>query len=323
MKRLYKPLRICTWCTLLVAMLLLAFPAQAQTPSDTLRHLPSGIELTAFRHTNPGTWGYITGINYRGTEEYAEKYEITGSGKLLGVVAHLTGVMQHGSHIAEFNAYSVGTNGLPDVRIASKQVFYRDLDLSGQPLLVPFNLPVTVSDSFFVSFNVSDYSHGGFEGDTIAVKTGPDGSRTAEDLSEFGRNAVRRHNHSKLDWGDLYTQNFTPIATHLAIYPIVELATSTALTDPAVIASSLVLHPAYPNPARETFSVDYTLNLPSDVRIELYDLLGRRVHTEVVGPKALGRHQEIIPVDKLAPGVYFYAVINGGIRLMSTIVISK
>lgn len=308
----------------LVALVcLLHVPVRAQTPVDTLRHLPADAELTAIRHTNPNTWGYITGHNYRGTEEYAEKYEIAGEGQLLGVVVHLTGVMQHGSHIAEVNAYSVGTNRLPDVRIASKQIYYRDLDLSGEPMQVLFNNPVAISDSFFIAFNVSDYSHGGFDGDTVAVMTGLEGSRSEADLSAFGRNAVRRHNHVKLDWGDLYTQNFTPVATHLALYPIVEMTTSTAVDEPALVASHAALHPAYPNPAHGDVRIAYTLSQTVDVRIELYDMLGRRVQTANMGARATGRHEYSLPVSDLAPGTYVYALIAGDARLMSTIVIAR
>lgn len=308
----------------LLFLLAIAAPAAlAQTAPDTLRHLAPGTPFVAHTYATPRT-GYILGHNSRGTEEYAEKYRVTGGGRLVGMVAHLNGVVANRNNISEFNAYRVGANRLPDLRIASKQVFYGDLDLSGGPMMVRFNAPVAVADSFFVSFNVTDYQHGGFDGDALTVLAGPNGSRSPADAARFGRNAVRLHNHALRDWADLYRQNFTPIATHLALFPIVELTNPTAGEDaPALVSLGLTLRPAYPNPARGQATVAFELGAPADVRVELYDVQGRLVRSAALGAQGAGTHTHALDLGGLAPGTYVYGVAAGPSRLLSTLTVYR
>ena len=308
----------------LLALLALAAPAAlAQTAPDTLRHLPPGTDLVAHEYAAPRS-GYVLGHNSQRTEEYGERYRIEGTGRLVGVVAHLTGAVAHENHIAEFNAYRVGANGLPDALLGKKQLFYGDLDLSGGPMIARFNTPVAMADSFFVTFNVGDYAHGGYDGDEIAVLAGPDGSREAGDLGAFGRNVVRLHNHGVRDWADLYTQNFTPIATHLALFPIVELEGATAGEDgPALVSMDLTLRAAYPNPARSAATLAFELAAPADVRVEVFDAAGRLVRSADLGGRAVGAHTHALDLGGLAPGAYVYAVSAGPARLFSTLTVAR
>ncbi|HIG73514.1 MAG TPA: T9SS type A sorting domain-containing protein [Bacteroidetes bacterium] len=307
----------------LLVLLALAVPAAlAQTAPDTLRHLPPGTDFVLHEYTGAYS-GYILGHNSRGTEEYAERYHIDGSGRLIGVIAHIQGVVAHPNHVAGFNAYRVAASGLPNALIGSKQLFYGDLDLSGEPMLVRFSAPVAVADSFFVSFNVGDYSHGGYDGDDVALLAGPDGSRTETGGGSFGQNAVRLHNHGVRDWADLYTQNFTPVATHLALFPIVELANATAAEEaPAIVSMDLTLRAAYPNPARGAATVAFELAAPADVRVDLYDVAGRLVRGTDLGARGTGAHTHALDLEGLAPGAYVYAVSAGPSRLFSTLTIA-
>ncbi len=54
---------------------------------------------------------------------------------------------------------------------------------------------------------------------------------------------------------------------------------------------SLTLWSNYPNPFRERTTIEYTLPDASDVRLEVYDLLGRRVQVLVDGRKEAGLHR--------------------------------
>jgi hypothetical protein len=310
---------------LLILLALLVAPAAvAQTAPDTLRHLAPGTPLVVHEYAAPRT-GYVLGHNSRRTEEYAEKYHLTGGGRLIGVVAHLGGVVANANNIAEFNAYRVGTNRLPSVRVASKQVLYGSLDLSGGPMLVRFNAPVTVADSFFVSLSVGDYSHGGFDGDAWAVLAGPHASRAATDLGRFGRNAVRLHNHTVQDWVDLYLQNFTPLATHLALFPVIEPTGATAGEGgPVLAAGSLALHPVAPNPTSGAARVGFSLAAPADhVRVEVYDATGRRVEVAHLGARAAGPHGHALFLGARPPGLYLVAVSADADRLYGSLTLTR
>jgi hypothetical protein len=67
----------------------------------------------------------------------------------------------------------------------------------------------------------------------------------------------------------------------------------------------------YPNPAQSRAAVRYVVPGRQDVKIHLYDLLGRRVQTVVDGRRE-GRHERQLDVSRLASGVYFLRLHVGG-----------
>ncbi|MFO8231290.1 MAG: LamG-like jellyroll fold domain-containing protein [Longimonas sp.] len=79
------------------------------------------------------------------------------------------------------------------------------------------------------------------------------------------------------------------------------------LSDPVTVARNVdqaELLPTYPNPARSQATIRYAVPERQEVRIELYDVLGRRVQT-VVDDRAEGRTEQTIDVSDLASGTYF------------------
>jgi len=62
---------------------------------------------------------------------------------------------------------------------------------------------------------------------------------------------------------------------------------------------------SYPNPFRRQATVEYTLPEENDVRLTVYDILGRRVAVLEDGSKQAGRHRVTLRSDGLASGVYF------------------
>ncbi len=83
----------------------------------------------------------------------------------------------------------------------------------------------------------------------------------------------------------------------------------------ATLASSpleLELRQNYPNPARTTTKIEYVVPEVSQVRLEVYDLLGRRVATLVDEEKSAGAHAYDLDASRLSSGVYFYRLRAGG-----------
>ena len=66
-----------------------------------------------------------------------------------------------------------------------------------------------------------------------------------------------------------------------------------------------------PNPARQQTKVQYAVSNRTDVTVQLYDALGRRVRTLVSGHQK-GRHQRTLHVSELSSGVYFLRLQAGG-----------
>ena len=62
---------------------------------------------------------------------------------------------------------------------------------------------------------------------------------------------------------------------------------------------------AYPNPTVDWTTISYELPQRSDVRIEVFDALGRSVEVIFNGARTAGEHATIWKTENVVPGVYF------------------
>jgi len=86
-----------------------------------------------------------------------------------------------------------------------------------------------------------------------------------------------------------------------------------ALSLPEPARSAFALSGAWPNPAREGWRVSFALPAAGALRIELFDLAGRRVHVrEVAGLPAGPGQAAVAPGLRPRPGLYFARVTFGG-----------
>lgn len=67
----------------------------------------------------------------------------------------------------------------------------------------------------------------------------------------------------------------------------------------------------YPNPFNPTTTIAYEINKSNEVKIYVYDILGKRVATLCEGYKNVGTHQVLFNGENLSSGVYFYTIIYG------------
>jgi hypothetical protein len=67
----------------------------------------------------------------------------------------------------------------------------------------------------------------------------------------------------------------------------------------------------YPNPFNPSTGIRYQVSGVSDVRLEVFDMLGRKVSTLVNERQAAGAYQAIFNAANLASGVYFYRLQAG------------
>jgi len=87
------------------------------------------------------------------------------------------------------------------------------------------------------------------------------------------------------------------------------------LSDVITVGRSAVeqvqLHGSFPNPARTQATIRYALPRATDVHLDVYDLLGRRVMTLAEGRQEAGRKQLPLDASRLASGTYFYRLTAG------------
>jgi len=114
--------------------------------------------------------------------------------------------------------------------------------------------------------------------------------------------------------GDVFTLVPSP---KLSSADAFEFATDAAGvdTEDGATARSIEIVSGYPNPFTERLTVDYRIEQPSEVRLDVIDALGRRVATLVEGPQSAGDQRATWAAD-VASGVFFLRLtaipLNGG-----------
>jgi PKD repeat protein len=88
-------------------------------------------------------------------------------------------------------------------------------------------------------------------------------------------------------------------------------------TDPALKASSPAalatsLDQNHPNPFKPRTEISFSLAKEGGVRLEVFDIAGRRVASLVEGVKSAGRHTVSFDASSLSSGTYFYRLTAGG-----------
>ena len=68
---------------------------------------------------------------------------------------------------------------------------------------------------------------------------------------------------------------------------------------------------AYPNPFTTSTTIRVELDMPEQVSIQVFDLLGRHIQTLVDTEMVAGRHDVRFHMPGLATGVYFYTITSG------------
>ncbi len=84
--------------------------------------------------------------------------------------------------------------------------------------------------------------------------------------------------------------------------------TTTGVGPEPEIPSVFVLSQNYPNPFNPETSIEYSIPARGEVRLEVYDMLGRNVAVLVNGIQSEGKHSVRFSAESLPSGVYAYRV---------------
>lgn len=72
------------------------------------------------------------------------------------------------------------------------------------------------------------------------------------------------------------------------------------------LPKELSLEQNYPNPFNPTTNISFNLPAKSDIQLDVFDMLGRKVETIFTGVKTAGTHQITFDARNLSSGVYIY-----------------
>jgi hypothetical protein len=89
------------------------------------------------------------------------------------------------------------------------------------------------------------------------------------------------------------------------------------------IPTQYELQQNYPNPFNPTTVISYQLPLASQVRLTVYDMLGRQVAILVNQRLDAGRYEATFTAGNLASGIYLYRLQAGGFSQTSKMLLIK
>ena len=102
-----------------------------------------------------------------------------------------------------------------------------------------------------------------------------------------------------------------------------EAVSAASLDEETVRAGRLWLAPPFPNPARDELSLRFQVPTRGVVTLEIYDLMGRRVASELDHEIEAGEYVKIVPVRNMAAGRYFARLRTSEGMLHQSFVISR
>ncbi|WP_164682506.1 invasin domain 3-containing protein [Cyclonatronum proteinivorum] len=103
----------------------------------------------------------------------------------------------------------------------------------------------------------------------------------------------------------LHREEVTEYIIHVGSRSYIEQLNGTQLPE------AFVLEQNYPNPFNPVTNIRFGLTEQDDVRLEVFDILGRRVAILQNGPMEAGWHTVVFDASRLASGVYLYRIISG------------
>ena len=106
--------------------------------------------------------------------------------------------------------------------------------------------------------------------------------------------------------------------------PMIRLKLSNNSSSIADVASNNFELSAYPNPAKESFAINYTLNNSGNVVITVTDIMGREVVRMNQGMQtANSSHNVVVNTENLQNGTYFYTVNVNGAKQTNKLIVNK
>ena len=108
------------------------------------------------------------------------------------------------------------------------------------------------------------------------------------------------------------------------VYANQDLGVPTAGEDtPGADGPAFALDAVFPNPTAGRATVRYTLDAAADVRLDAYDVLGRRVAVLAEGPQATGAHEATLDTAGLPAGVYVLRLTAGARTATARVTVAR
>jgi len=189
-----------------------------------------------------------------------------------------------------------------------------DLD---REVVIPMYLHASVAGEFDLSWDANSIP----EGWSYTIEDVATGKMTDLTTSGSYRFTVDRLSKSAADESGVFAlaASDEPVLLIRARGP----ATPTSVEDLATLPMEVELGQNYPNPFNPSTQIRYGVPTQSQVRLEVFDMLGRQVAVLVNGQMQAGRHTVSFDASRLASGVYVYRLAVGSKVMTKRMVLIK
>ncbi len=214
------------------------------------------------------------------------------------------------------HANQLGTHaGLMDVLGRGVRAFYDDLAAHG---LADQALVMTFSEfGRRVKQNGSNGTDHGTAAPLFVFGGGVEGGMIgkAPDLADLDRSGnIKYETDFRSAYATILQNWFGLPAANVAMLlggsfttlPFVQAPAAPTAAEEDALPRQFALHGNYPNPFNPTTLIQYSLAAAGDVRLEVFDVQGRRVRTLVDEAQTSGRHEVLFEAHDLASGTYLY-----------------
>ncbi len=122
---------------------------------------------------------------------------------------------------------------------------------------------------------------------------------------------------------NLSTNTITFSNSQIANYYILTSDKVTAVEDNGTVPIGFSLEQNYPNPFNPTTNIKFSLPMSSNVKLIVYDMLGKSVATLVNESKTAGTYEVKFNASNLSSGIYFYRIITPGFSITKKLLFMK
>lgn len=246
----------------------------------------------------------------------AQKYSVTGTGVSITDVLVIAAKASSNAGTSMVNAKILSENAVtkaPNTQIGSTATMMLNmLTTSGYNDFV-FGTPVPVSaGNFFAA--IESPLIGGATMDTLAIASSVFGCSSTDSLAW----SYTTYNPAAIapKWNSVKQSGQK---LDLAIFPVLNITTGLN----TVSKGDLTLSAAYPNPASNQVSINYSLSQSGKVQIDIYDVTGKLVNTTKFDNLESGSHISNLDISNLNSGVYMYSIQSNSAKMFSKFTITK
>lgn len=259
-----------------------------------------------------GAAGYLAGTNSYGETECAQRYTFSGSGTISQVlVRYGKKAGTNGTTSAKVYNVDPTTKKPTTVKGTSAAITISSIPATGYTAYM-FSTAVSITTNFAVACVLPTTAA---SGDSVCVVSTKEGCSTDSmsylNIAQFG------------GWNTVaYLINGAgaeDTSIDLVIRPVVNL--SSGINEYPSI-NGLTLMGASPNPANDFTNIQYHIDAPGVVSVEVFDLTGRILQKSSEKLSA-GNHDIKLSLKDLASGNYFYTIKTGDAELTSKIIVTK